>query len=212
MMPHLFLLLLVSFLTNSKAWGQNKVNLSSSFGAQITQELKPFYFLSEGQIEDLLKGEVISSGTVDSPKSQVQRLFLVVAGIHPRNCTRAMRKLSLYENYSSYMDFIKTSSYDETLQRFSFTIDHTLLPFPMLVKFKIPRIKGSGTYPFVFEDGFLKGLVGKVIVRDVGKFCLLGLRTDWQGPETKIPSIIFGTFVQTVGKLGLEHLIRVSIF
>ena len=33
-----------------------------------------------------------------------------------------------------------------------------------------------------------------------------------KGPETKIPDIVFGTFIQTVGKLGLEHLIRVSLF
>ena len=66
-------------------------------------------------------------------------MFLFVAGVHPRNCTRAMRKLSLYENYKNYMDFIKSSQYDEISQKFSFTIDHTLLPFPMIVKFKIPE-------------------------------------------------------------------------
>jgi hypothetical protein len=51
-----------------------------------------------------------------------------------------------------------------------------------------------------------------VIVQEVGKFCLLGLKTDWRGPQSKIPNLVFATFVQTVGKLGLEHLIRVSLF
>lgn len=138
--------------------------------------------------------------------------MLFVSGIHPRNCKRAMRKLSLYENYSSYMDFIKTSSYDDKTQKFTFTVDHALLPFPMIVGFKIPRITGEGHYPFTFEDGFLKDLKGTVIVQDVAKFCLLGLKADWRGPESKIPDTIFGTFVQTVGKIGLEHLIRVSLF
>ena len=208
----LFLCLLLSFFINERTLAQPKVNLPAAFGSKIDEELKSFYSPSEGQIEDLLKGEVISTGKVDSPTEKEQQMFLFVTGVHPRNCTRAMRKLSLYENYHNYMDFIKTSTYNDSTQKFSFTIDHALLPFPMIVNFKIPRITKPGVYPFTFEDGFLKGLQGKVIVKEVGKFCLLGMRTDWRGPESKIPNVVFGTFVQTVGKLGLEHLIRVSLF
>lgn len=189
-----------------------QVKLSSSFNKPVREELKPFFPPSEGQTEDLLKGDVISVGKVDSPTEKEQQMMLFVSGIHPRNCTRAMRKLSLYENYSSYMDFIKTSHYNDKTQKFSFTVDHALLPFPMIVGFKIPRIKGPGHYPFTFDDGFLKDLKGTVIVREVGKFCLLGLKADWRGPDSKIPDVVFGTFVQTVGKIGLEHLIRVSLF
>jgi hypothetical protein len=110
------------------------------------------------------------------------------------------------------MDFVKQSSYDEKTQKFSFTIDHVLLPFPMIVGFKIPRITKEGQYPFLFEDGFLKGLTGKIIVKEVGKYCLLSMKTDWRGPASPLPNGIFGTFVQTVGKIGLEKLIRVSLF
>src|SRR5690606_30666807 len=109
----------------------------------------------------------------------------------PRNCTRAMRKLSLYENYHNYMDFIKTSSYNDKTQKFTFTIEHTLLPYNMVVRFKIPRITKEGHYPFTFEDGFLKDLKGTIIVQEIGKYCLLGLKADWRGPETKIPNIVF---------------------
>jgi hypothetical protein len=207
-----FFTLFLIILINESVFAQNKINLSPSFDKPVSSELKPFYSPSKGQIEDLLKGDVISVGKVDSPTEKVQQMMLFVSGIHPRNCTRAMRKLSLYENYHQYMDFIKESSYHEKKQEFSFTIDHTLLPFPMLVKFKIPRIKKEGHYTFRFEDGFLKDLKGVVIVKEVGKFCLLGLKTDWKGPKTKIPDLIFSTFIQTVGKLGLEHLIRVSLF
>ncbi|MFL5784908.1 MAG: hypothetical protein ACJ76H_09885 [Bacteriovoracaceae bacterium] len=189
-----------------------QVNLPSSYKKPVFDELKPFYSPSEGQTEDLLKGDVVSVGKVDSPTNKQQQMMLFVSGIHPRNCTRAMRKLSLYENYSSYMDFIKESKYDEKTQKLSFVVDHALLPFPMVVGFKIPRITKEGHYPFVFEDGFLKDLKGTVIVKEVGKFCLMGLKADWRGPESKIPNVVFGTFVQTVGKLGLERLIRVSLF
>jgi hypothetical protein len=211
-MRYRFLVLLLGFFINERTLAQDKVNLPITFGPEISRKLKPFFSLSEGQIEDMLKGEVISTGKVDSPTEKEQQMFLFVSGVHPRNCTKAMRKLSLYENYHNYMDFIKTSSYNNETQKFTFTIDHALLPFPMYVGFKIPRITKQGHYPFTFEDGFLKDLKGTVIVQEVGKFCILGLKTDWRGPESKIPNLIFSTFVQTVGKLGLEHLIRVSRF
>ncbi len=207
-----FLVLALSFFINERSLGQTKVNLPTSFGPIIAEKVKIFFSFSEGQIEDMLKGEVISFGKVESPKEKEQKMTLFVSAVHPRNCFKAMRKLSLYENYHNYMDFIKTSQYDEDSQKFSFIVDHTLLPFAMRVKFKIPRIKQEGFYPFVFEDGFLRDLKGTVIVQHVGNFCILGLKADWQGPESKIPNLIFGTFVQTVGKLGLEHLIRVSQF
>ena len=155
-----FFFMILSMLISQLAFSQHKVNLPSTFGDPVEKELKPFYSPSEGQIEDLLKGNVISVGKVETPSEKQQQMLLFVSGIHPRNCTRAMRKLSLYENYHSYMDFVKESKYNEKTQKFTFTIDHTLLPFPMVVGFKIPRITKAGHYPFVFEDGFLKNLKG----------------------------------------------------
>ena len=208
-----FFTLILSFFINEFALAQGpKVNLSVAFNKTLKEELKPFYSPSEGQIEDLLKGEVISTGKVTSPTEKEQQMNLFVSGVHPRNCQRAMRKLSLYENYHNYMDFIKTSTYVEKTQKFTFVITHTLLPYDMVVGFKIPRITKEGYYPFTFEDGFLKDLKGTVIVQEVGTHCLLGLKADWRGPESRIPNVIFSNFIQTVGRLGLEHLIRVSLF
>ncbi len=211
-MRYQFFLITLSIIFCRFAMAQNKVNLPDSFQKPILEELKPFYSPSEGQTEDLLKGEVISVGKVDSPTEKEQQMMLFIAGVHPRNCHRAMRKLSYYENYHQYMEFIKKSEYDEKNELVNFVMDHTLLPFPMVLTFKIPRITKAGTYPFTFDHGFLKDLKGKIIVKDVGKFCLLGLKTDWRGPETRIPNLAFSLFIQTVGKLGLEHLIRVSLF
>ena len=194
------------------AFAQNKVILPTSFQKPIWDELKPFYSPSEGQTEDLLKGEVISVGKVDSPTDKEQQMMLFTSGVHPRNCIRVMRKLSLYENYSTYIDFIKKSEYDEKNQQVRFLIDHMLLPFPMHLYFKLPRITKSGHYPFTFDHGFLKDLKGTIAVKDIGKFCLLTMKTDWRGPETPIPNIAFSAFIQTVGKMGLEHLIRISRF
>lgn len=205
-----FVLCLIAFVGHVKA--QNKVQLPNSFTELIVDEIKPFFSPSEGQIEDLLKGEAISVSKVTSPSPKNQQLMLFISGVHPRNCHRAMRKLSLYESYSSYIDFIKKSQYDEQKERIHFEMDHALLPFPMHLTFKLPRITKAGHYPFTFENGFLKDLKGTIIVHDIGKFCLLGMKTDWKGPETKIPNLAFELFMQTVGKMGLEHLIRVSLF
>jgi hypothetical protein len=199
-------------ITYQTALAQNQVNLPASFQNPILEELNPFYSPSEGQLKDLLKGVVISTSKVDSPTPKQQQMMLFVSGIHPRNCQRAMRKLSLYENFSSYMDFVKKSDYDEKKEQINFVIDHLLLPFPMSLSFKLPRITKEGHYPFNFEHGFLKDLKGVISVKDVGKFCLLTMKTDWKGPETPLPNMVFASFIQTVGKLGLEHLIRVSRF
>ncbi len=207
------LALLTLYVVNvSQAAAPVTIQLSESFKEPISRELKPFFELSEGQKKDLLKGEVISEGNVSSPGPKQQQMKLIVAGIHPRNCIKVMRKLSQYENYHHFIEFIKESSYEEKTKKFSFTVDHALLPYPMIVSFKIPRIREEGQYGFLFESGFLKGLEGKVIVKEIGKYCLLGLNSDWRGPESPLPDVIFGTFVQTVGKIGLERLIRISLF
>jgi hypothetical protein len=211
-MRRLFFALILMISINQIALSQHSVNLPLSHGESLKAQLNPFFTPAKGQIEDLLKGDVISVGLVDSPAPSQQQMMLFISGIHPRNCTRAMRKLSLYEDYHHFMDFIKESKYEESSQNFSFVINHALMPFPMIVRFKIPRIKGPGTYPFTFEDGFLKDLKGIIIVKEIGKFCSLSLKADWLGPKSKIPDIVFATFIQTVGRIGLEHLIRVSIF
>jgi hypothetical protein len=211
-MRYQFFFLALCITLSHFVYAQDKVNLSSSFQKPILDELKPFYAPSEGQTEDLLKGDVISVGKVHSPTDKEQQMMLFVSGIHPRNCNRAMRKLSFYENYSGYMDFIKKSEYDEKNEVVLFIMDHVLLPFPMNLTFKIPRIKTAGHYPFTFDHGFLKDLKGTIAVTSVGKFCMLTLKADWRGQDTKIPNLAFSAFIQTVGKLGLEHLIRVSLF
>ena len=207
-----FLFFALSIFLSTVTYAQQKTILPTTFQQPILNELKPFYAASEGETEDLLKGDVISVGKVSSPTKETQQMMLFVSGVHPRNCNMAMRKLSLYENYSNYMDFIKVSKYDDQKQQVTFIMDHMLLPFPMNLTFKIPRITKAGKYPFTFDHGFLKDLKGTIGVAEIGKFCLLTLKTDWAGPETKIPNFAFEAFIQTVGKLGLEHLIRVSRF
>jgi hypothetical protein len=205
-----FVILIISFLS-AEAQGPSRVLLSQDDKNDIKQEIAKFDKLPEGKLDELFSPEVISSSDVSS-KNQFQTLGVIISGIHPKNCQKAMRKLSLYENYSTYMDFIKNSSYDENKQEIFFFMDHALMPFAMTLKFNLPRIKKEGHYPFTFKEGFLKDLVGTIFVKDINTQCLLGLKADWKGQKTPIPNIVFETFLETVGKIALEHLIRVSLF
>jgi hypothetical protein len=207
-----FLFFALCFLVLSKTYAGPKLKLSPTEKLALTEKLKPFHSPSAGQLQELIEGQVFSEARVHSPTKGEQQLKLFVAAIHPRSCTRALRKLSLYENYPQYMDFIKQGQYDEKAQKITFHVDHLLLPFPMILSFKFPRLTGPGHYPFTLESGFLKNLQGTIGVAEVAEYCLLSLKADWKGPDTPIPNVAFELFLQTVGKLGLEHLIRVSRF
>ena len=73
------ILMALSIMLCQMAFAQNKVNLPASFQKPILDELKPFYSPSEGELRDLLKGDVISEGKVTSPAPKAQQLMLFVS-------------------------------------------------------------------------------------------------------------------------------------
>lgn len=161
------------------------------------------------ELEKLNDNQAITRATVVS-KDQKQTLDFYSAGQHPSKCRYAMRKLSQYENYSEYVDFITQSSYDDRAQKIRLKFDSSLLPYSFILRFKIPRIKDQGSYPFTFEEGFLKGLLGEIILRDTASGCFMEVVSEWHGPHTKINNLVFEIFLKTLGKLGMEKLIRIS--
>jgi hypothetical protein len=80
----------------------------------------------------------------------------------------------------------------------------------MVLAFTIPRITEPGTTPFVFQDGIFAGLKGVIYVAPIGNRCVYFLRADWRGKKTGMPNLVVSTFAQTIIKMGLEHLIRIS--
>lgn len=196
------------------SWAQvpERVKINSAQLVRLETLLSNQISLTESQKKIFASGDILSQADVESPSEKEQKLALFVAGVHPRNCVRAMRKISLYENYSSFIDFIKKSEYNNSTQQLTFTIDHTLLPYAMIMSFKLPRINGVGTYPFVFEHGFLKDLKGEIGVQNLDKFCVLTLKANWQGKDSGLPNLALEMFAQTLSKMGLEHLIRLSLF
>ncbi len=176
--------------------------------------------ISESSRAALLKGHFVINSQVDSLEDgKFQRLDFLALGLHSKNCQEAMVKLSRYEIYPHYLDFIKEVNYNQETEFLSFTIDHTLLPFRMGIEFNVPRIKGVGIFNFKFDKGFLKNLTGSIELSENDNYklvpkeaptCLFKITSKWQGPHTKIPKTIFELFSTTLTRMALEKMFRIS--
>ncbi len=183
----------------------------------LSEKSSSSFFLKElnkRQKEKILSGDVYISSNMDTLKSNPpqQALDYFAAGKHKKSCRKALIKMSSYENYSSYIDFIKESSYNDETQELNFLFEHTLLPFPIRLKFKIERILGEGKYQYFFDTGFLKGLKGNIKVDQIkeDKRCLFQIDAKWIGPDTGIGDTIFEIFTTTLGKVGIKKIYRIS--
>ena len=143
-------------------------------------------------------------------KGSNQELDFIAGGTHSRSCRVAFRKLSRYEDYKLHIPFVKESSYNEKSKMARFLLSSKLLPNNMILKFKIPRIKNTGTYPFTFTEGFLKGINGEIHVGELNKKCIIFNKSYWLGPTSKIPNLIFELFTETLARIALDTLFRIS--
>ena len=170
-------------------------------------------FGSKKLTKKILSGTIVAVSNVNGQtkgKESRQHLKLSGAGYHTKSCRFALRKLSLYENYKNYVGVIKESSYQEQKKRVMFKIESGLLPFTMRLNFKLPRIKTPGIYPFSFDRGFLKGLLGKIHVYEYKKKCLFIMTSEFKGPHTGINNYLLEFFSHALTKLTLSNLIRIS--
>ena len=169
--------------------------------------------LKDSVIRAVQKGDIYSHSDVESFKEgelEKQSLSFKIVGLHPKTCRFALRKLAHYESYENHLDFIKKSLYNEEQNRVRFHLQSTLLPFDMILDFIIPRIKSPGSYPFMFDKGFLKDLKGTINIYDYQGKCLFYTKADWRGPDTGINNTIFEIFSSTLSKISMENLIRIS--
>lgn len=186
----------------------------SLWGEELNHNVLPY---KKNLKEKILGGEIFSESEVKSQtisevgnKTEIQELHFSIAGLHPKSCTYALKKLSLYENFSQFLDFVKVSRYNEQEKQIDFLLSHALLPYDMRLVFKLPRIDRPGVYPFMFEHGFLKNLKGDIYAINYGNRCLFYTKADWRGPHSGIPNIVFEFFSQTLAKFSMERLFRLS--
>ncbi|MBC7714480.1 MAG: hypothetical protein H7177_14135 [Rhizobacter sp.] len=160
-----------------------------------------------------MEGEIFSESHVKSSTigdKKIQELNFSIAGLHEKSCAYALKTLSLYESYSKLLDFVKESTYDEKTEVLNFQLKHALLPYDMRLIFKLPRITKEGQYPFVFEQGILKELKGTIYAINTKNRCLFYSTAAWSGPTTGFPDLIFEFFSQTLARLSMEKLFRIS--
>lgn len=162
--------------------------------------------------KSLTEGPFVLSEISSYQKNQneFQKLNFLIAGLHKKKCSFALVKLSQYERYSEFIDFIKVSQYDDKTQKIFLKLSHTLLPFNMILNFRLSRIVEKGITQFRFDSGFLKNLTGQIHVNEHRGLCLFVTKADWQGPDTGIPDSVFSFFSRALGKLAMEKLFRIS--
>lgn len=142
------------------------------------------------------------------PKSQ--SLDYKIYGLHKKKCKFVLKKISRYEKYSEFIDFVHKSSYQEETQMVFFDFSSMLLPYDMLLSFKLPRIESPGEYSFTFTKGFLRGLIGTIDVRQEAHGCLFIGTAKWLGPDSNIPDSVFEFFSKNLGKAAMERIFRFS--
>ena len=188
--------------------------LFSSFtlaNEEIKKSIEPHWKLTDTQLLYLKEGKILTSALVESIKknnNDFQSFLFKTAALNNKNCERVLDLLSHYENFKFHLDFIKQSNYNDLTNYVSFLIDSPLLPFPMTLSFKIPRIKKPGQYLFEFENGFLKGLKGIIHVHSVSNQCLIYAESNWTGEDTKIPNFVMEIFSETLTRIAFEKLFR----
>lgn len=162
------------------------------------------------KIEKIVKSGKIYRNAKVTSKADNQTLDYQIYGLHPDKCSYALKKLSRYERFHEHMDLIKLSGYDEKKQLIYLYLDSKLMPFPMVLNFKIERITKPGHYKFSFDKGFLKGLKGNIHVKEYGQRCFFHADSYWSGKKSSIPDTVFEIFSETLGELAMTKLFRVS--
>lgn len=177
----------------------------------VNHTIQQHWQLSTTQQNYLNEGKFLATAEVESfqkNNENLQKFLFKTTALNNKSCDRVLDFLSRYEDFRLHLDFIKESKYDDISNYVSFVIDSPVLPFPMKLNFKIPRIKKPGEYTFEFEHGFLKGLKGVIHVHAVSNKCLIYSESFWQGTDTKIPDFVIEMFSETLTRIAFEKLFR----
>lgn len=172
-------------------------------------QISVFDQIPEASKKVLEKNEIYAQSKVESGKDW-QSLDFVIVGQTSNSCRDGLRKMSRYETYPQYVGFIKKATYNDSNERVRFEMSSNLLPFDMVLAFKLPRIKSAGSYPFSFDNGFLKDLKGVIQVEERLNRCLFYTTAEWKGPHTGIPDSVLSFFSQALSKISMENMFRIA--
>lgn len=178
---------------------------------ELNEFFKEKWNLNKESIKNLENGKIVTDAIVNS-NHNVQSFALKASAIHPKSCSKALRKISMFEMYSDWISFINFSHYDEKNKLLTLKANHVLLPYPMLIHIIVDRPTKSGKYPFIFPTGMFKGLTGEFEILKYKNSCLFYAHSNWKGPKTKLPNFVIELFAETLSRIGGEILIRKTQF
>jgi hypothetical protein len=174
------------------------------------QYLKTNWKIKEATILSTKKNAEIYSDAVSENKNNFQTLDLITFGHHEKSCEYSFARLKNLEQYPKHISYIKNISYNHSIKQLSLSIDHLLLPFPMVVNILIDYPSTIKNYPFVFPDGFLKNLKGQINIIDDNGRCIYFVEAHWIGDKTKINSALLALIAETLSEVGAKSLFRIS--
>jgi hypothetical protein len=169
--------------------------------------------IQDNQISSLKEShEIIVESKAESLDDGKNQTFTMRAlGLHPQKCHKVLKKLSRFEDYHQWLDFLSDISYYEKQDRLTFKANHLLLPFPMTVTIITKRPTTVGEYPFYFPNGIFTGLKGAVQIYQLPEGCALFAQSFWSGKHTQINNFVIEVFTSTLTKIGAKILIRKTL-
>lgn len=165
--------------------------------------------LEQKKLKVLLNGDFIIDSKVSSSGNE-QELHLVAEGLHEKSCNVALKKISRYEDFSKYINFVKNSSYDEKNRRIVLFLSGSIVPISLILDFVIDRVDKPGVYKFIFDRGMMVGLHGTIEVQDIFERCYFKTTSDWKGKKTPVSDIVLDLFLNTAARMSMDNLFRIS--
>lgn len=180
---------------------------------QLSQFFKGEKALNSAALKRVNDGEVYTKSVVEDygeGEKKEQSLKFLITGLHNKSCDKALPKLSNYEQYKNLVDFIKDSNYDDKSGRVYFLLESKLLPVRMTLSFNIARISKPGVYDFSFDSGIFMNLRGKIHAYEYKNKCLIYSNAHWRGKHTGYPNMMVEMFSETLSKISMETMFRVT--
>lgn len=170
--------------------------------------LKKKEFYSRSNLKYLTRGKILSNSDVSDASESQQKMWTKVAGLHSKKCKPVVDKLSKFEKYHEYMGFVDKSTYKDNI--FHIELKVSLIPVTFQADIKIDRFTKPGIYPFSMNAGFLKGMVGELLIEEKNDRCFVYGRVDWTGKNLGFANFLLENGFLAMGKSGLESLFTLS--
>lgn len=148
--------------------------------------------------------------TQDEKAQPQQMIKFFVLGLHKNSCPRVLPLMNRYEEYQKHIKIISESYYNPRNKLLVLVFDFPILPFQVMLQMQLERISASGNYPYILKGGIFPDLKGSIDVSNYKNRCLFNVSAYWQGAKSNIPNFILEIFLETVAKMALEKLFRIS--